>query len=199
MDTPEIVIVRHGETQWSRSGRHTGRTDIPLDALGREHATGLRGYLERLSPTLVLTSPLVRASETCELAGFGEVSVVDDDLAEWDYGEYEGRTSAGIRESRPGWTIWADGVPGGESIGDVGRRADRVIDRARSTGGHTLCFAHGHLLRVLAARWVGLPPIGGRMLALDAGSVSVLGWEREVPVVQRWNHSPGSGESLFLS
>lgn len=197
MDTHRIVIVRHGETPWSRSGQHTGRTDVSLDEAGREEATHLRSYFEGFSPAKVLTSPLSRAKETCRLAGFADLAAEDHDLVEWDYGDYEGQTTEEIRRSRSGWTIWADGVPGGESAADVGRRADRVLERARTAGGDTLCFAHGHLLRVLAARWIGLPPIGGRLLALGPGSVSLLGWEHETPVVLRWNHSPGPGERFL--
>ena len=135
----------------------------------------------------VLTSPLRRASATAALAGFAERAVVCDDLLEWDYGDAEGRTTDDVRAERPGWTLFGDGVTGGETAADVGRRADRVIDAALGASGDTLCFAHGHLLRVLAARWVGLPPAGGRLFVLDAASVSVLGWEREVRVVAQWN------------
>jgi probable phosphoglycerate mutase len=158
-----------------------------LEPEGRAQAAAAGERLGELAFALVLTSPLIRALETCRLAGFGDQAEVTDDLAEWDYGDYEGRTGADIREERPGWTLWGEGVPSGETASDVGRRADRVIERARSAGGDVLCFAHGHVLRVLAARWVGLPPAGGRLLALDAGSISVLGWEREIPVVARWN------------
>ena len=136
---------------------------------------------------LVLTSPLSRASETCRLAGYGDQAVVTDDLSEWDYGQFEGRTTDEIRGEVPAWTLWTDAVPGGETATDVGRRADRVIGRARSAEGDVLCFAHGHFLRVLAARWVGLPPVGGRCFALSTGSLGVLGWEREAPVIERWN------------
>jgi len=185
-------VVRHGETEWSQIGRHTGRTDVPMLERGREQARGLAGPLGAMQFSLVLTSPLSRAAETCVLAGFADRAEATDDLLEWDYVYYEGRTAYEIREVRPGWTLWADGVPGGETAADVGRRADRVIERARQAGGDTLCFAHGHVLRVLASRWIGLPPMGGRMLALDAGAIGVLGWEREVPVIARWNEpSPG--------
>ena len=182
-------MVRHGQTEWSESGRHTGRTDVPLLPQGRVDAEGLGAWLSREvpDPALVLTSPLSRAAETCRLAGFGGTAEACDDLVEWDYGEYEGRTTEEIRIGRPGWTLWADGVPRGESAADVGRRADRVIERARAAAGDVLLFSHGHLLRVLAARWVGLPPAGGRLLALGAGACSALGWERETPVVVRWN------------
>ena len=191
-ELPKLVVVRHGATEWSEEGRHTGRTDVPLVEQGRQQARALAPLLQSMSFELVLTSPLSRASETCTLAGFGDLAEPTEDLLEWDYGEYEGKTSAEIRVGRPGWTLWADGVPGGESAASVGRRADRVIERARGTGGDTLCFAHGHILRVAAARWVGLPPMGGRLLAFDAASVGVLGWEREVPVIARWNE-PSAG------
>ncbi len=186
--------MRHGETEWSESGRHTGRTDIPLLPQGREHAEAVgRWLLSRVpDPALVLTSPLARAAETCRLAGFADAAEPCADLVEWDYGEYEGETTDEIRVQRPDWTLWADGVPGGESAADVGRRADRVIERAAAAPGDVLLFSHGHLLRVLAARWVGLPPAGGRVLALEAGAVCELGWEREIPVVSRWNLRVGT-------
>jgi broad specificity phosphatase PhoE len=183
-------VVRHGQTSWSSTGRHTGRTDLALDADGERQSEALAGLLQGRTFTLVLVSPLQRAFETCRLAGLGGQAEVSDDLLEWDYGDYEGLTTDEIRQERPGWTLFTDGVPNGETAADVGRRADRVISRARSTEGDTLCVAHGHLLRVLAARWLGLPPAGGRLLALGAGSVSVLGWEREVPVISRWNQPP---------
>lgn len=191
-ETAKLVVVRHGETEWSAEGRHTGRTDVPMTEVGRHQARGLAGPLGSMHFDLVLTSPLRRATETCALAGMADRAEPTDDLLEWDYGEYEGRTTAEIREERPGWTLWSDGVPGGETAAEVGRRVDRVIERARGQRGDTLCFSHGHVLRVLASRWVGLPPMGGRMLALDACGLGVLGWEREVPVIERWNEpSPG--------
>jgi probable phosphoglycerate mutase len=183
----KLVVIRHGETEWSEEGRHTGRIDIPLDDHGREQARSLAGALATRSFSLVLVSPLSRATETCALAGFADRAVPTEDLLEWDYGDYDGRTTHDIRGERPGWTLWADGVPGGETAASVGRRADRVIERARAETGDTLCFAHGHILRVLAARWIGLPPMGGRMLALGACGIGELGWEREVPVIERWN------------
>lgn len=184
-----VWLVRHGETEWSRSGRHTGRTDVPLVPAGRAQAEAIgRWLVPRVpDPALVLTSPLVRAADTCRLAGYGDRAVAVPDLAEWDYGGYEGRTTADIRDERAGWTLWTDGVPGGETAAAVARRADRVIERARDAGGDVLVFSHGHLLRVLAARWVGLPPAGGRLLALDAGGLCTLDFEREAPVVARWN------------
>jgi probable phosphoglycerate mutase len=183
---PEILLVRHGATEWSATGRHTGRTDIPLSDEGRAAAATLRDRLPT-APDLVLTSPLTRASETCRLAGLGDRAETDDDLREWDYGDYEGRTTAEIRTARPDWTLWRDGCPNGESAADVGARADRVIARLRAADGTTVVFAHGHLLRVLAARWVGLAPEAGALLALDPATLSALGWEREQPVVRRWN------------
>lgn len=190
----QLWIVRHGETEWSRSGRHTGRTDVPLCRAGAEQAEVLGAWLRTVvpAPGLVLSSPLRRAVETCRLAGYGAEAETTEDLVEWDYGAYEGRTTEEIRSERPGWSLWTDGVPGGEAASEVGRRADRVIERLRAGGADALVFAHGHLLRVLGARWVRLPPAGGRLLGLDAGSVSVLGWERETPVVRLWNlRSPG--------
>jgi probable phosphoglycerate mutase len=180
-----MVLLRHGATEWSLSGQHTGRTDIPLLEVGREQARAAGGLLRSMKFAQVLSSPLLRARETCTLAGFdGEL---DPDLLEWDYGAYEGLTSAEIRAERPGWSLWTDGVVGGEGAADVGRRVDRVIERARLVQGDTLCVAHGHVLRVLAARWLGLPPVGGRLFALGTGTVSILGWERETPVVSLWN------------
>jgi broad specificity phosphatase PhoE len=188
--TSRLVLLRHGATEWSLSGRHTGRTDIPLVDQGREQAKGAGQLLRGFTFDLVLTSPLCRASETCALAGYE--GLAEPDLMEWDYGSYEGRTSAEIRADRPGWTLWMDGVIDGERAADVGRRVDRVIERARLVDGDVLCVAHGHLLRVLAARWLGLPPVAGRLFALDAGAVSVLGWEHDAPVVFHWNQ----GEEL---
>lgn len=182
-----LFLVRHGATAWSRSGQHTGRTDVPLLDEGREEARSLAPILARQQFSLVLTSPLARARETCALAGLGERAAVAADLLEWDYGDYDGLTTEQIRLEHPGWDLWVDGVPGGETVGEVGRRVDRVIETARDDTGDTICFAHGHVLRVLAARWVGLPPVGGRFLVLEAAALSVLGWEREVPVLVRWN------------
>ena len=184
-----VWLVRHGATQWSRSGRHTGRTDVPLLPEGEAQARAVGRWLAQLvpDPALVLTSPLSRAADTCRLAGYETRVEPCDDLVEWDYGEYEGRTTDDIRIQRPSWTLWADGVPGGETASDVGRRADRVVERTLAAGGDVLVFSHGHFLRVLGARWVGLPPAGGRVLALGAGAVSVLGWERETAVLSRWN------------
>lgn len=181
------LLLRHGETAWSRTRRHTGRTDVPLTDSGRDQAIALRGRIDPSSLAAVLTSPLVRARDTAELAGLGGAVEVDPDLAEWDYGEYEGRTTAEIRTERPGWELFAGGVPGGETLAEVVARADRVIARVRQAGGDVVCVGHAHLFRVLAARWVGLEPVWGKALALDAASLSTLGWEREHPVVEAWN------------
>ena len=182
----ELWIVRHGETEWSRSGRHTSTSDIPLTSAG-EKAARLVG--ERLAGTtfdLVLTSPRERARRTAELAGFPDAQV-DDDLAEWAYGEYEGITTAQIREQVPGWTVWTHPTPGGETAAEVGRRLDRVVARVREHGGRALVFGHGHASRALAARWVEQPVEEGRFFRLDTATVSVLGYEHEFPVVARWN------------
>jgi probable phosphoglycerate mutase len=187
---PEIVLVRHGETEWSRDGRHTGRTDVPLTEPGRREAEALGGALGAWRFGLVLSSPLIRASETCRLAGLGEVAIPSDDLLEWDYGAYEGRRTKEIREERPDWTLWRDGVPSGETAADVGARADRVVARLREAGGDAAVFAHGHVLRVLAARWLGLEPELGRLFALETATLSVLGYEREAAVIRLWNRRP---------
>jgi len=187
---PEIWLIRHGETEWSLSGQHTGRTDLPLTAAGKHHAEEIGRYLAGRPFALVLTSPLQRARETCRLAGYGGVAQIDADLCEWDYGAYEGRTSAQIQESVPDWTIWTSAVPQGETIQQVAARASRVIARATAAGGDVALFAHGHLLRVLTACWLGLPPDAGRLFALGTASVSVLGYERETRVIARWNVLP---------
>jgi broad specificity phosphatase PhoE len=183
----EIVLARHGETEWSRDGLHTGRTDIPLTDVGRRQGEQLRDGLREWSFERVLSSPLQRALETCRLAGLGNDVETTDDLREWDYGDYEGITTPQIRESRPGWYLWRDGCPGGEQAGDVGRRVDRVIASIEGSDGNVALFAHGHVLRVLAARWVGLGPEGGALIALGTGTLSVLGYERETRVIRRWN------------
>jgi broad specificity phosphatase PhoE len=183
----EVVLVRHGETEWSRTGRHTGRTDVPLTDRGREQACAVGDALRARRFTLVLTSPLERAAETCRLAGYGEVAERRDELMEWNYGAYEGRKTVDIRQERPGWTLWRDGVPGGETVADVAARADRVIVALRAVTGDALVFAHGHVLRVLAARWVDLEAAAGQLLALDPATISVLGYERETPVLRSWN------------
>jgi probable phosphoglycerate mutase len=186
-DRPRIWLVRHGETEWSRSGQHTGRTDVPLTAAGRLQAEALGRYLTGRAFALVLTSPLGRARETCRLAGYENLAQVTDDLREWDYGIYEGRTTADIRTVEPGWSIWTSPVPQGESVDQVGARACRVIDRALTAGDDVALFSHAHLLRILTACWIGRPPSDGRLFALATASVSVLGWERETRVIQRWN------------
>lgn len=186
-DDVRVVLVRHGETEWSRSRQHTGRTDIPLTAAGRVQAARLGPRLQDEKFALVLTSPLSRAAETCELAGFGAVAERDDDLLEWDYGDYEGKRTADIRTQRPGWLIWNDGVPGGERLGNVAARADRVIDRARAAGGPVLLFAHAHLLRILATCWLGVHPKVAGQLVLSAASISILGEEHGTPAILHWN------------
>jgi broad specificity phosphatase PhoE len=185
----EVVLVRHGETEWSRAGRHTGRTDIPLTEQGRRQAEAVGAALRDRDFALVLTSPLGRALETCRLAGFGDRAAPRDELMEWDYGAYEGRTTSEIREDRPGWTLWRDGVRDGETIEQVGQRVDRVLEQIRSLEGDALLFAHGHVLRVLTARWLELEPDAGRLFALDPATLSTLGYERETPVIQLWNES----------
>jgi probable phosphoglycerate mutase len=185
----QVWLARHGETEWSASGRHTGRTDIPLTDAGRAQAKRLGSQLRGRPYQLVLTSPLSRAAETARLAGFGDVAVTDDDLREWDYGDLEGRTTSDIRVELPGWTIWRGPWRAGESIDEVGARADRVIARVRAVDGDVLVFAHGHLLRVLAARWLELAPSAGGMFALSTATISLLGWERGSPVIERWNES----------
>ena len=179
--------MRHGETEWSRDGRHTGRSDIPLDAAGKAQASALAPKLRQRQFELVLSSPLRRALETCRLAGFGERAQLRPGLAEWDYGEYDGRTSAEIKAERPGWSLWRDGTPGGESAADVGRRVDRIIEEVRATEGNALLFAHGHVLRVLAARWLHEAPETGRYYALEAAARGVLGYEHDQPVIEHWN------------
>lgn len=183
----EIVLVRHGETEWSATGRHTSHTDIPLTERGRERAQAVADELAGRSFALVLCSPLRRARETCELAGFWGTAKTDPELVEWDYGQYEGLTTAEIRHQRPDWWLWRDGCPGGEHPEQVGARADRVLARLRDAPGDAIAFAHGHILRVLASRWVGAEVAFGGRLALDAGAVSVLGFERETEVLARWN------------
>jgi broad specificity phosphatase PhoE len=183
----EVVLVRHGETEWTRTRQHTGRTDLPLTDEGRAQARLVGEALRDRTFGLILTSPLRRARETADLAGFGAAAKVREELAEWDYGDYEGRKTVDIRAERPEWFLWRDGVPNGESPTDVGRRADRVVEEIRAAGVDVLVFGHGHQLRVLAARWLGLAPAEGRLLALDTGTLSALGYERETPVIRRWN------------
>lgn len=182
-----IWLVRHGETEWSESGQHTGRTDIPLTATGEQQGKALGRHLAGHQFALVLASPLSRARETCRLAGFDGVAQVSDDLIEWNYGIYEGRTTAAVRGEQPGWTIWTSPVPQGETVEQVGERARRVIERADAAAGDVALFAHAHFLRILGACWIGLPPIHGRTLTLGTASISVLGYERETRVIQVWN------------
>ena len=182
---PELWLVRHGETEWSRSGKHTSTTDLPLTERGEEVARTLRERLSAVEFDLVLSSPRQRAQRTAELAGFPG-PVADEDLAEWAYGDYEGITTEEIRESDPGWTVWSHPTPGGETPEEVTTRLDRVLDRAREHD-RVLAFGHGHALRALGARWIGQPVADGRLFTLDTATVSVLGHERETPVVVRWN------------
>jgi broad specificity phosphatase PhoE len=185
----ELWLIRHGETAWSLSGAHTGTTDLSLTERGAERALEIRTYLAGREFALVLSSPRLRARQTCEIAGYGDVALIDGDLSEWDYGAYEGRSTAEIREERPDWNLWRDGVPEGEAITEVAARAQRVIERALAANGPVALFAHGHILRILAACWLGLPPEGGRLLALGTGSISTLGFERDTRVIVLWNRS----------
>ncbi|MGD0778081.1 MAG: histidine phosphatase family protein [Candidatus Solibacter sp.] len=184
----ELWLLRHGETEWSRSGAHTGRTDIPLTPAGRAGAAALGRYLNHRPFALVLVSPLQRARETCRLAGY-ENARIDPDLAEWDYGDYEGLTTPQIQAERPAWSLWNDGVPNGETVSQVAARAEAVIARGLPVAGDVALFAHAHFLRVLAARWLGLPPEDGRLFALGTATVSILGYEHQTPVIIRWNLS----------
>lgn len=184
---PQIVLIRHGETEWSRNGRHTGRTDIPLTEVGRDEAGMLAAKLRAWRFVRVVTSPLRRALDTCRLAGYGEAAEVRDELMEWDYGAYEGRTTKEIRREDPGWTVWTDGAPGGETAENVADRISPVVAELREVDGDVAVFGHGHLLRVLAARWLDLPPVEGRRFALGTTTVSVLGHERETRAILRWN------------
>jgi broad specificity phosphatase PhoE len=188
----EVVVLRHGETDWSRSGQHTGRRDIALTERGRAQARRLGQLLAGRTFALVLTSPLRRAVETCSLAGYGGMAIVCEDLREWDYGRYEGRTTAEIRTERADWTVWTHSVPDGETAASVGERADLVVAAARAAGGDVALFGHGHHLRVLAARWCGLTPTAGRLFGLDPATVSVLGYEHETPIIRRWNQECAS-------
>ena len=189
----ELWLVRHGETEWSKSGQHTGRTDIELTEAGRANARALAARLVGRQFSRVLTSPLRRAAETAALAGFGSGAERVEDLMEWDYGEEEGITTLEIRKNRPGWTVWHEGPVGGETVWDVGARTDRVIELVRATGGPVLAFTHGHLARVLGARWIGLSAVEGHKLKLSTAAISVLGYDREVPAIVRWNDTSHLG------
>ena len=187
------VLIRHGETEWTASYRHTGRTDVPLNPHGEQRARLLAPILAAMAEVdraTVFTSPLQRARRTCELAGLGERATVLDDLVEWDYGEFEGTTTSELRRSDPDWSIWTADITQGESLAAVATRADRVIERLDGIDGCVVLFAHAHFLRILGARWCGFPPDGGRRFTLEPASISVLGYERETKVVEGWNRSP---------
>lgn len=183
----DIYIARHGATEWSKSGQHTSRTDLPLLPEGEEQAEGMRSKLDGVAFSLVLCSPLRRARETCELAGFGDAAEITEDLVEWDYGEYEGLTTPDIRETNPSWWLWRDGCPGGEMPGEIGARVDRVLARFASVDGNGLVFAHGHLLRVFTARWLEMEVAAGARFKLEAGSLGILGHERDTTVIEHWS------------
>lgn len=186
-----IVTVRHGETEWSLSGQHTGKTDLPLTEAGRERAAALAPMFAGRDFALVLSSPLLRARETCSLAGFDQSRVeLCDELLEWDYGAYEGLTTPQIRERDPDWDLWRDGCPEGETPAEVGARIDHLLGRLRGVDGDVIAFAHGHILRVVGARWIELPVAGGSRLYLSTGAVNELGYERETAVVRSWNFVP---------
>ena len=193
---PVVYLARHGETAWTVTGQHTGLTDIPLTERGERNARRLGERLKGLSFACVLTSPLRRARRTCELAGFGSVAEIDADLVEWNYGEYEGKTSAEIRQQRPDWNLFRDGCPGGERLADVAARADRVMARARAVAGDVLLFSSGHILRVLGARWCGLDPSAGRYLYLGTAALSIAGYEHTLnePVLRLWNETRHAGD-----
>lgn len=192
----EVYLARHGETAWTLTGQHTGRTDLPLTARGERHALGLRKRLQGVTFTKVLVSPLARARRTCELAGFGGKAEVDPRLQEWHYGQYEGRRTADILQERPGWDLFRDGCPGGESIEAVGARADQVMARLRALEGNVVVFSHGHFLRVLTARWLGLPAGAARHFVLSTAALSILGYEhmRDEPVLRLWNDDRHAAE-----
>jgi broad specificity phosphatase PhoE len=187
MAETRLFLIRHGETEWSASGQHTSRTDLPLTPNGVRQAELLARRLASQRFAAVFSSPLRRAIETCRIAGLDREAIVTDDLREWDYGQYEGRTTDDIRADEPGWTIWTARIVGGESLEDVGRRVDRVVERALGVDGDVALFGHGHCLRILAARGIELPPAGGARLELSTATVSRLGWERETRVIELWN------------
>jgi probable phosphoglycerate mutase len=186
---PNVCLARHGETAWSLSGQHTGLTDLPLTERGESDASALKLRLKIMTFSKVFTSPLKRAVRTCELAGFGDRSEIDPDLVEWNYGEYEGVRTAEIRERRPNWQLFRGGCPGGESVEEIGARADRVVARVRSINESVLLFSSGHFLRVLAARWLGLGAASGASFVLETASVSILGYEHDLsePAIRLWN------------
>jgi broad specificity phosphatase PhoE len=186
---PIVYLARHGQTEWSRSGQHTGLTDLPLLPEGEYDAERLGARLRKIEFAAVWTSPLIRAARTCELAGFGGVAKIDPDLVEWNYGEYEGLTNAQIQERRSGWRVFEHGCPGGETPEQVAARADRVLAQARAAGGNVLLFSSGHFTRMLGARWLGLPPVSGELFTLATASLSGLGYEHNLnePVIQLWN------------
>ena len=192
---PLVYLARHGETAWSLSGQHTGLTDLPLTPRGERNAGELGARLQQLQFAAVFTSPLQRAFQTCRIAGYADQAKVDHDLVEWHYGDYEGLKSAEIRSNRPDWLVFRDGCPGGESVADVGARVDRFLAKVRQIDGDVLVFPSGHLLRVLAARWLGLPPSEGRLLMLSTASLSTLGYEhnRDEPVLKLWNDTTHVG------
>lgn len=187
MGNQHVYLFRHGETEWSLSGRHTGVTDLPLTENGRRMAKLLQPVLARETFALVLSSPLERARKTCELAGFGERAEIDRDLMEWNYGEYEGLTREEIGAKAPGWLLFRDGCPGGESPEQIRIRVDRVIAKVRGVQGHVALFAHGHVFRVFAARWIGLPAAAGSHFMLNTATLNILGYYRDIPAVKRWN------------
>ncbi|MBO0758201.1 MAG: histidine phosphatase family protein [Bradyrhizobiaceae bacterium] len=198
MPTQRVFLIRHGETEWSLSGQHTGITDIPLTENGRTMPRKLAPVLAKVAFARVYTSPLSRARETCALSGLGERAESDNDLMEWNYGDYEGLTPKEIHAEAPGWMLFRDGCPGGESPEDVGRRVDSVIERVRAVEQNVALFAHGHVFRVLAARWIGLPPAAGCHFLLDTATVSVLSYYRGVPAIKRWN-APIAVEGIEVS
>jgi probable phosphoglycerate mutase len=190
-DLPRLFLARHGDTAWTDSHQHTGRTDLPLNAHGEEHARQLRERLQQFSFAHVFTSPLQRASKTCELAGYGQAARIDPDLVEWDYGRFEGARTAEILKQKPGWQLYRDGCPDGESPEQVAARADGFIARARAIGGDVLAFSSGHTIRMIAARWLGLPPANGRFFFCRPASVGVLAFEhssRDEPIIGLWNY-----------
>jgi broad specificity phosphatase PhoE len=189
MDDQQVYLIRHGETEWSLTGQHTGITDLPLTEHGRMLAKRLKPVLAKQKFVMVLTSPLKRARDTCELAGLGLAAQIDNDLIEWNYGEYEGLTSREIREKTPGWLLFENGCPGGETPAQVGVRADHIIARARDQQGNVALFAHGHLLRVIAARWLGFAAGAGRHFLVDTGTLNILSYYQEIPAIKEWNRA----------